>query len=32
VLCWIAAHHKEEVSVKDARREALGERLDAADT
>jgi len=24
VLCWIAAHHKEEVSVKDARREALG--------
>ena len=32
VLRWIAAHHKDEISVKDARREALGQRLDAADT
>jgi hypothetical protein len=32
VLRWIAAHHKDEISVKDARRKALGQRLDAADT
>jgi hypothetical protein len=32
VLRWTAAHHKDEISVKDARREALGQRLDSADT
>jgi hypothetical protein len=32
VLRWIAAHHRDEISVKDARRDALGQRLDSADT
>jgi Protein of unknown function (DUF3987) len=32
VLLWIRAHDKKEISVLDARREALGQRLDAAKT
>src|SRR5262245_41483319 len=32
VLRWIEAHHKDEISVKDARREALGQRLDGEQT
>jgi hypothetical protein len=32
VLLWIKAHNKTEISVLDARREALGQRLDAKKT
>jgi hypothetical protein len=32
VLLWIKAHNKNEISVQDARREALSQRLDAKET
>jgi hypothetical protein len=32
VLLWVKAHNKNEISVLDARREALGQRLDAKQT
>jgi Protein of unknown function (DUF3987) len=32
VLLWIKAHYKNEISVQDARRDALGQRRDAAET